>query len=276
MRGWLLVLVLSAVGGCASVLGLEEAELDDSSGGRAGSSGRGGNAGRGGSGGTGNATNGGSAGAADSCSFELADACLQTCWNDECCGAALACLEDTSKGCGAYLDCSSACAEGDSACEEECVSLDAAGAGLALTWATCTVGCGCDLGEGGTSGMPAPEPCTATSPTSCIGASAVRVCGPEGTYQTRTCDAACAGIAHTTGPCEDTFCRCDAPLDPQCWIGAEALCACDAACDVQALYGTYLLCHGGDAQAEPVVRCFADAAAAANFDCAAAYAVCAP
>lgn len=267
MRRWSLVFLAPLSIACAAVLGLEEAELDESQGGSGGKP-------------------------ATSCNTDTGDACFDDCVSEQCCDEYLNCVATSS--CPNYFNCRTACA-GDQDCEGECSDMYPDGRARASLLVLCAADCGCESGEGGSGNVVIPEPMggssgggrsggggSGPSPSggqnggplscdplvdsfSCATANSIRYC--DGTrFQTTPCRSYCmnGGFAPGTGDCTAIEgCACGDPIDTDCLDGTAAICACSAqfgeSCTPAQQLSLYVYCHQGEPTLAPLVLCAAEA-----------------
>lgn len=270
MRRWSFILLAPLTIACAAVLGLEEAELDDSEG---------------------DGGKSGSAGAVE-CKPNSGDACFDDCVQDECCGAYQNCFGN--KACQDFLNCRNAC-NADTDCEDECADEYPDGWSRTNALAFCVVGCECQDGTGGRGGV-IPNPMGGASgggrpgsggsgtggqgntPRSCdpevdsftcATASAIRYCDGD-TFQTAPCRTFCMskGFGPGGNSCGVDGCDCGEPVNAACLTGTVALCACNAEfgepCTPAQEVGLYVYCHQEETTISSVVLCAADEADAGS------------
>lgn len=292
MRRWSYIVLAPLTLACASVLGLEEARLEEDDGdvdqgGRSsqGSSGNDGNragttarAGAGQSGGT-----GGTGALACNYGEDEPGECFWSCVNGPCCQQSSDCLENAQ--CLDYLRCYGDC-EDDFECTVNCAMSYPDGRTRADALTVCLSRC-CPIdreggsgagggpstgGSGGTGGT-TNTTCRVGDPSVCASATSVRYC-EEGKPRTVACTTRCeeVGLDPGDGMCSNDVCQCGDPLDTECAIGAFAYCKCGnellgESCGDVELSNLYYRCYHQLQPFEEVARCAAIYASESPIDC---------
>lgn len=287
MRRWSYIVLAPLTLACASVLGLEEARLEEDD----GDVDRGGRTSQGGSGNDGNragtmARAGSSQGGTGAVSCDYGEdepgECFLSCANGPCCQQSIDCFENAE--CNGYLSCLGDCGD-DSECAADCAMNYSMGVGRATVLSLCILDC-CPSGSGGSggggSGGSTGTSCRVEDPPVCTSATSVRYCN-GGTPRTVACRTRCeeVGFEPGDGACVNDSCACGDAVDYECAVGAWTYCECayeiyGETCTDVMLAGLYSGCYQGFERAEEIALCAASYAEEAPVDCESVLYYCTP